>query len=371
MQLKDVAVVLLCYADYESLEIALAAHTKFMEPDTKIFLLQNGRGTYDCERTYRVAKRYADLFPRNIVVVDWIEPQKPYLAIKELLNSKIMQPYSYICKVDDDVFPVTEGWLKQLIESYNTSSEKYGDDLAYVTSLVNNNPWGFIKTLEIMDLKEEYLQNVAREHIVGKGELVSKDEIRDGLCGTVWHNPYISRWLHKKTTLNIEEFIDKCKSQSDCLVNHKERYSINCMLFKKELWNAIDIKKFDDEYMCHQYCLNNDKKIVARCNVPMIHLFFYSQREENKDLIPNIRNYYEKFLQLPFPISICPNKEYENENRLRYIEQMSCKNDSPEKFSFIKTIFSIRNSSDKTHKIITILGIKIKIKRIKKVSYKQ
>ena len=33
--------------------------------------------------------------------------------------------------------------------------------------------------------------------------------------------------------------------------------------------------------------------------------------------------------------------------------------------SLIKALFSLRNSKDKTHKIITILGIKIKIKRKK------
>jgi hypothetical protein len=34
-----------------------------------------------------------------------------------------------------------------------------------------------------------------------------------------------------------------------------------------------------------------------------------------------IRRYYQDRLDLPFPISLCPLKEYENENRLRFLEK--------------------------------------------------
>ena len=90
------AIVILAYADFESLEIALACHARFMDKDCKIFILQNGRGTYDCERTYNVAKRYETLYPNNIVVVDDIPPQKPYYAIRQLLNSARLKDFDYI-----------------------------------------------------------------------------------------------------------------------------------------------------------------------------------------------------------------------------------------------------------------------------------
>jgi hypothetical protein len=38
--------------------------------------------------------------------------------------------------------------------------------------------------------------------------------------------------------------------------------------------------------------------------------------------------------------------------------------------TLLQKIFSIKNADDKTHKIINILGIKIKIKRRKKISHK-
>ncbi|WP_432633777.1 hypothetical protein [Brachyspira sp.] len=109
--INKTAIVILSYADFESLEISLAMHSKYNSHNADIFILQNGRETYDCERTYRVAKRYENLYPKQIKVVDWIKPQKPYFSIRELLNSEVMSKYEYICKVDDDTFPLTVNWL--------------------------------------------------------------------------------------------------------------------------------------------------------------------------------------------------------------------------------------------------------------------
>ena len=128
----------------------------------------------------------------------------------------------------------------------------------------------------------------------------------------------------------------------------------------------ISIGDNDDEHMCHQFCKKYDKKIIANGKVPMVHLFFFTQREENKDLIPKIREYYTKWLDLPFPISICPNKEYENENRLRFIEQRLIQAQAQQKVStFLESIFSIKNSRDGIHKVITIMNIRIKLKKKK------
>ena len=52
----------------------------------------------------------------------------------------------------------------------------------------------------------------------------------------------------------------------------------------------------------------------------MVHLLYYTQREENRDLIPIIRERYEERLNLPFPISMSPNRNYEIENRMRWLE---------------------------------------------------
>lgn len=319
--MDKIAVVLLSCHDFESLEISLAAHTKFLTNDIKIYILQNGFGTYDTERTYRVAKRYKDLFPKNIEVVDWIKPQKPYEAIQQLLNSDIMKKYDYICKVDDDVFPLTDDWLDKL---YKTFKKEENNNLAYVTSLVNNNPWGFIETLKCMNLEDEYLLKIAREHLI-IDNIIPANVIMDGWCGTIWNNPYISRWLHYNTTCKPDEYINSTKGLKNKAVNNNARYSINCMFFKREFWNLIEnygVENSSDEHKCFEYCKQSNKQIISCLSVPMVHLFFYSQREENKDIILKVREVYQNWLNINYPISICPNKEYENENRLRFLEKL-------------------------------------------------
>ena len=165
------AIVQLAYSDYESLEISLANFSKYFDDTTKFFVLQNGRGTYDTERTYRVAKRYEKLFPNNIEVVDDIPPQKPYRALMELFNSKRMDNFDYICKVDDDVFPLDPQWFEKLCSSYEKEYSLHGENLAYVTGLVNNNPYGFKQIIDRnSELSKEYYSEVARTHIAGYPE---------------------------------------------------------------------------------------------------------------------------------------------------------------------------------------------------------
>lgn len=324
---SKVAVVLLAFADFEALEISLANISKTINDGFALFILQNGRGTYDCERTYRVAKRYEQLYPDNIMVIDWIPQGHAYNSIKLLLEAPLMEKYDYICKIDDDVFPLRNNWLDKLIECYDNSKEKYGDSLAYVTGLVNNNPWGFKETVEVCGLKNEYYSKIARFHMAGSENdseeplvACSKEDIYTGCCGTVWGNPYISRWLHEKTSLQPQKFLSKTKGLGYKNVDETKRYSINVIFFKKELWSDIDIGSFDDEHMFREYCRRNNKKIIADLSDPFVHICFYTQREENRDLMPKFRSVYEKWLKLPYPISICPNKEYENENRLRFLE---------------------------------------------------
>lgn len=322
------AIIILAYADYESLEITLACHAKFLDKESKIFILQNGRGTYDCERTYEVAKRYETLFPKNIEVVDDIPPQKPYFAIKKLLKSKRMQEYTHICKLDDDVFPLTENWFEHLCNTYDKQEEILGDKLGYVTSLVNNNPWGTKQVMDMMGLYNEYLHKYSRDHYAGFEKnnkyvplkFVKKGEFNDGGAGTIWKLAYVARWIHKETTLQPDKFIEATKNKGIAEVNNLERYSINCMIFKKNFWNDIDIDSFDDEHQVHIYCKKNDKKIIADLEVPMVHLFFYPQRNENRDLIAPILDYYQEWLNLIFPISLCNNKNLEIEKRLRFLE---------------------------------------------------
>lgn len=349
---SNLAVVILSYADYESLELTLAAHSKLFNDDgVKFYILQNGRGSYDCERTLRVALRYQELFPRKIKVVTDISPKVPYFAIKELLHKESFADVDFVIKLDDDVFPLTPNWIDKLCDSYVSAYKKYGESLAYVTSLVNNNPYGFKKVLEIMNLEDDYFNNIARDHFVGLSQndpyspyrVLPKEKIFTGGGGTIWRYAYIARWLHHKTTLNVDDYIEATKSQGLETLNSKERYSINCLLFKKTHWDNIrvDFKDTDDELLWQKYCIHNKKEIVADLSVPMVHLFFYTQREENKDLMRVIRDYFEQKWNLPFPISLNNDRILELENRLRFVEMKMSKKMYPA--STIFRIESVKN----------------------------
>lgn len=330
------AVVILAYGDYESLEISLAVHSKFFPHNigdgrrVKFFILQNGRGTYDCERSLQVAQRYKNLFPRDIEVITDIPSDAPYTAILKLLQDKRLEKYDYIIKLDDDVFPLTGDWLDNLSKTYAVNYNRLGDKLAYVTGLVNNNPFGFKKTIEIMGLENMYYSTLAREHVVGidydllmPSKVIPKDCISTNGGGTVWRYPYLARFIHEETTLKPDAFIAQTQGLGTCEVNNKERYSINCMLFRKEFWKTLSecYHSSDDELMCFKYCMDYERSIIAALNVPMVHLCFCVQRFENKDLLPIIRDYYDVWLKHSFKIGMCYDREIENEARLQYLEK--------------------------------------------------
>ncbi len=346
---SQTAIVILAYADYESLELSLATHAKFTaESGLPIYILQNGRGTYDTERTLSVGKRYETLYPGIVKVITHIPSQKPYMAIKQLLHDPIFSRYNYIIKLDDDVMVLTPDWVDKLIDCYVHSYEEDGDDLAYVTSLVNNNPFGFKKLIELCDdLSQEYFEKLARPHLIGMRpndsynpyRLVSKDAVHAGCCGTIWRLPYVARWLHEKTTMRPEYYIGISKEYGVTEVDARERYSINCMLFNKDLWDAIDSGDSDDEHMIHVYCMLNKKKIVADLSIPLVHIAFYSQRSEVRDMIPQIREVYTEFLDLPFPIAMCGDRMIEIENRLRFMEKNQGKKTIPAACRKLKLIF--------------------------------
>ncbi len=339
---KKLAIVILAYADYESLELALASHAKFsVESGVDIYILQNGRGSYDCERTYEVAKRYHYLYPDSIFVIDDIKPDIPFKSLKVLFGSKRFKKYDYIIKLDDDVMVLTSDWVDKLCACYIGGKDKYGDNFTYATSLVNNNPYGFKKIIEnSKNLADEYFSKIARRHYVGPDfddafaphTILPKEEIYSGANGTIWRYPFIARWLHEKTTLNPDWYINFSSKLKIEPVNNKERYSINCLLFEKKIWlnelTPVEPKSTDDEHLLHAYCLKYNKVILADLSIPMVHLFFFSQRNECRDMIDDLRKCYTDFLNLPFPITICNNRLIEIENRMRFLEKCQEKNTS-------------------------------------------
>ncbi len=324
--MNRVAIFMLACRDYEAMELSLACHMAYLPADTRFFILQNCRGSYDADRTLAVARRYERLFPRAVSVVDDIPPGPPYRSIAALLASPRFAEFDLICKVDDDAFPIAPGWLDALLACREAALAGSNRPLAYVTPLINNNVWGCPQTLDAMGLRAEYLAEAALEHQVGAGtedapaRIVPASEIDTGTCGTIWGYPHIARWLHRRTTLDPDRFIAATRGLGPAEVPNHERYSIGCILFRKELWARIDDGGSDDEHMLHQYCKRTNQRIVCARSVPFVHLAYFSQREENRDIVETARQVYEPRLGHPFPIAMRASRLLEIEARLRWLD---------------------------------------------------
>lgn len=324
--MSRIAIVMLACRDYEAMEIALACHAAFLPDGIRLFVLQNCRGCYDSERTLEVARRYAALLPGRIVAVDSIPPGPAYRSIATLLASPLLADHELICKVDDDAFPVAPGWLDELTRCWDRQVATGDRPLAYVTPLINNNCWGFPETLDALGLREEFLRDVGREHLAGVREttrLVAASFVDGGGHGTIWRYPHLARWIHERTTLDPDRFVAATKGLSDIEVPGEERYSIGCILFRRTLWHAVDDGGTDDEHMLHEHCRRTGDRIVCARSVPFVHLSYFTQREENRDLIDPIRATYEPRLRHPFPIAGRRDRIRELESRLRWMERRS------------------------------------------------
>lgn len=368
---QKLAIVMLACRDYEAMELALACHTAYGDPDVHFYILQNCRGNYDAERTLDVARRYQKLFPKMVRVVDYIHPQAPYHAIKQLLESDLFGGYDYICKVDDDAFPINDGWLDKLLKCWDVSADKYGEKLAYVTPLINNNNWGFAELINDLGLKDEYFGAVAREHYAGvdteysSRRLLSANELGTGVDGTVWGLPYLARWIHEHTTLQPQRFIEAVKGQAYKEVPSQERYSIGCILFKKDFWSKINDGGSDDEHMMHMYCRKNNLVIVCDKSIPFAHIAYFTQREENRDIVEAAKQVYQQRLEIPFPIGLRQSRLLEIEARLRWIENKSNANIDPNASSNSTMQFPVVHGFTKKLKMILyIVGLRSKPPRI-------
>jgi hypothetical protein len=324
---KRVAVLLLLCRDYAALELTLANHMAHRPEGVEFILLQNCRGGYDAERTLAVARRYARLFPGVIRVVDSIPPGPPYRSIKKLLAQPEFSKIDLICKVDDDAFPISNGWLDKMLASYDAAEKESGNDLAYVTPLINNNNWGFTEVMRAMNIEGEYFEKQAHAHWVGAPgdrryplRIIPADQIEVGTNGTIWGYPHIARWLHERTTLQPDAFIAATGALEACDVPSEIRYSIGCILFRKQLWDVIDDGGVDDEHMMHMYCSKHKLRIVCTRSVPYVHIAYFTQREENRDIVDTARALYDERLGHPFPISLYADREREIEARLRWLE---------------------------------------------------
>ncbi|WP_320112768.1 glycosyltransferase family A protein [Draconibacterium orientale] len=300
MILDKTCIVLLACNDYESTQLTVANLLKYTPENIPIYFLPNNiTDNFDSDRVREIGLFYSNLYPNRVIYVNWVTPSFPYQALGDLIYSEQLGKYDYICKIDDDVFPITSDWIEELAKCF----EKHeSDKLGYVTGLINNNPWGFAELVSLMNLQDEYKMLVPKVTIAGKNmkgymkqEQVIYPEIGRGGFGTVWQYPHLARWIHEKTTFRPEEFISATRGLESKEIDNHLRYSIGCMLFRKSSWAKVYNGSKTDEKMWHTYSKDNNMHNYAALNVPMVHLFFYNQRLSNKSILDRAYETFRNF----------------------------------------------------------------------------
>jgi len=309
-----VAIVMLACGDYEAMELALVCHAAHLPKDAPLFILQNCRGTYDSERTLMAARRFARLHPGRASVIEDIPPGLSYRSLAALLASERLAPFDLICKVDDDAFPIAPGWLDRLVAAHHAARAD-GRPLAYTTPLINNNTWGFGATLDALGLREAYLREAAIRHVVGSGKPAAPfSRHRVGLCA------------HRALAARAHHAGPRPLPRGDRRAARLRRPLRGALLDRLHPLppDALDRdRRWQHRRRAHAApVLPAHRRAHRLCaqSVPFVHLAYYSQREENRDIVPRARALYEKRLGLRWPIAMRVSRELEIEARLRYLE---------------------------------------------------
>lgn len=291
ISMDNTAVLILTCNDFEALDITINQVLRTTPESVPIYLLSNCAGLPGadiCEDICRFTSH------AKYGRVHWINDgiRRPaYHGIAHAIKAHIKE--KYIAKLDDDVFPLTSGWLEGLIACYAEQDQKR---IAYVSGITNNNPYGFSRLVALPELRKSYESMLSGRHMSGtyiEGyqdfRVQGPGEIDPGGWGTIWQFPHLARWIHQETTLQPERYKELVKDLEPADYDTSARYSINVMLFEREFWEEVDSGGQDDEEMFHTYCHENDRQIVIECSIPFVHLYFGPQKRYLLDLLEDVR----------------------------------------------------------------------------------
>lgn len=290
------ALIILVSYEYESLQLTLKALNHTLNSLEKVVIILNGRSNYSGMLVERICREWAALdHIHRFVVRPLCAGEKAYWAIKEILEEfEPIKNTKYICKIDDDIIPLKKDWMNSLANAYSLQ-ETFGGNTGFVTGLINNNNWGFAELIDIFNKREEYGQinnyKSLSESLSGGG-IINEKEIANGAFGSVWKHPYLAWWIHQWTSLCPNDFINKTMDLGLKEIPEDIHYSIGCIFFEKSFWLQLQSPNNKeiaiDELMLHKLCIESRLKKWALMNEPIIHLFYYTQRLSNKDILPSI-----------------------------------------------------------------------------------
>jgi hypothetical protein len=291
MNKENRIVLLLAAYDFESLHLTLESLSHTLDDDERVVVILNGKRGIRSSIVEEVAREWCRHSKNRFVVKPLNYGLDAYTSISEVIDKfPILQNAEFICKIDDDLIPVRKGWVDNLHQAY-ISLEKQHTEIGFVTSLINNNAWGFKKLIDIYDKHDEYEEIMNFESHSWDG-IVKPKRIAEGRLGSVWQYPYLAKWIHTWTLCSVDDFIAKTKSLGIEEIGLNTYYSIGCIFFRKELWTSLPTMGSEsrfDELLIHEYCNKFGVRKFALMNEPMGHLFYYTQRIPNRLILPKIK----------------------------------------------------------------------------------
>lgn len=283
------ALIVLCAYDALVLHLTLQALDKTVDEQETVVIVLNGKRGVRSTLVETRAREWAQNRANRFVVRPLSAGGKAYDAVNEVLaDFPPLQNKDFICKIDDDIITLKAGWLDRLHQTYLEHEAQHGQ-VGFTTPLINNNCWGFARLVEIYGKQSEYAQIMNHPSHSGTG-ITAAGEIADGFCGSVWEYPYLARWCHQWTLLDIPQFIEKTAHLGIQEIPLHTHYSIGCIFFRKNFWHEVgqqhpNADRFD-ELMIHEACLSRQAAKLALMNEPMGHLYYFIQRKPNADLLP-------------------------------------------------------------------------------------
>lgn len=290
---NEIAIIVLACKDYESLQLTLSALNHTVVNGEKVIIILNGDNALRSGITEYVARTWCAAKPQHrFVVKPLCAPTEPYFAIREVLETyPQLKDTRYICKIDDDIIPLKANWLSALLDAYKSASAS--QRTGFVTGLINNNCWGTEELITLSNKWNEYnhIHNYPTHTGWGGRRTIQAGETDHQDFGTLWHYPYVARWVHQWTSLDLPQFINTTQHLPLKEIPLSVYYSIGCMLFEKDFWLSFvpeDFNSTTDEMIVFLKCRDQQYHKWAVMSQPMIHLFYTRHRLINHDLLDDI-----------------------------------------------------------------------------------
>lgn len=291
------AIVLLASYDSVALYLTLQALNHTIAENEMVVIILNGKRGIRSSYVEQIARQWIKNKVNKYVVRPLNYGNDPYRSIQEVLNHfEPLKNIEYICKIDDDLIPLKKNWLNHLEQTYIQQAEV--SQVGFVTSLINNNAWGFAELISIFDKVEEYQEIMNYPSIWGTSHVIDAGQIAIGVNGTIWQYPYLAQWCHEWTTLDLKNYVAKTQYLPAKEICQDTHYSIGCIFFKKHFWHDVESinKKVNfDELAIHLYCQQQQLKKIAVLNEPMVHLYYFVQRKANAHLIPKFAQSFTEY----------------------------------------------------------------------------